>query len=306
VVETIRIEEEANMGKDTARRGRLAAIAALGLLAGLGALGCQKNSPPAAQADANNDTTPAKVEGASGVNPATDPLHRFRQSFAEATRADAYADWEPVEKTIAGKAIGPLYEQVKQNWDNVKLVTSDGKKLTYVATLDTDMGTIEIELRPELAPNHVRSFVALIQAGYYDGLVFERTVTEQAEHGAVQLIEGGAPDGGIKSNTDGIGYWLKPEINTAATHEEGTVGAPHGIEEDTAACRFYIMVSKAPDLDGHWTVFGKVTQGRDVARTIFRQPTKEDVASPGVPYPLKPVVIRKAAVRSQEIETASK
>jgi peptidyl-prolyl cis-trans isomerase B (cyclophilin B) len=219
---------------------------------------------------------------------------------------DPSSDWEPVEKTMAGKPIGPLYEKVKPSWDGVKLVTDDGKKLTYVATLETDKGAIEITLRPELAPNHVRAFVALIQASYYDGLVFERTVTEQAERGVVQLIEGGAPDGGIKPSTDGIGYWLKPEINALATHEEGTVGAPHGIEEDTAACRFYIMVSKAPDLDGHWTVFGKVTQGMDVARTIFRQPTKEDMDSPSAPYPVKPVVIRKATARSQEVESGSK
>ena len=294
------------MASDKSWRGRFAAFAAMGLLAGIGVLGCQKNNTPNPQADADKDAAPATSESTSGTNPVIDPFHSLRQTFAEATRTDPYADWEPVDKTMAGKPIGPLYEKVKQSWDNVKLVTNDGKKLSYVATLDTDQGAIEIELRPELAPNHVRSFVALIQAGYYDGLVFERTVTEQAEHGAVHLIEGGAPDGGIKSNTDGVGYWLKPEINPAATHEEGTVGAPHGIEEDTAACRFYIMVSKAPDLDGHWTVFGKVTKGMDVARTIFRQPTKEDVASPGVPYPLKPVVIRKATVRSQELELASK
>jgi peptidyl-prolyl cis-trans isomerase B (cyclophilin B) len=290
------------MAKVTNVRGRMAAFAALGLLAGLGALGCQKDSLPGPQADAEKDPAPVKAECGPAVNPSTDPLHPLRQSFAEATRADPYADWEPVEKTMAGKPIGPLYEKVKQNWDSIKLVTDDGRKLTYVATMDTDKGAIEIELRPEFAPNHVRSFVALIQAGYYDGLVFERTVTEQSEHGLVQLIEGGAPDGGIKSNTDGIGYWLRPEINAAATHEEGTVGAPHGIEEDTAACRFYIMVSKAPDLDGHWTVFGNVTQGMDIARTIFRQPTKEDVDTPAAPFPLKPVVIRKATVRSQVME----
>jgi peptidyl-prolyl cis-trans isomerase B (cyclophilin B) len=294
------------MAKHASWRGKTTALAALGLLVGLGVLGCQKDSIPAPHADADKDSTPANPESGEVVNSATDPLHSLKQSFAEATRADPYSDWEPVDKTMSGKPIGPLYEKVKQNWDNVKLVSDDGKKLTYVATLNTDMGSIEITLRPDLAPNHVRSFVALIQAGYYDGLVFERTVTEQAEQGVVNLIEGGAPDGGTKPSTDGIGYWLKPEINPAATHEEGTIGAPHGVEADTAACRFYIMVSKAPDLDGHWTVFGKVTQGMEVARTIFRQPTKEDLESPAAACPLKPVVIRKASVRSQEMDGGSK
>ena len=134
------------MATDTGWRCKLAAFAALGLLAGLGALGCQKDSLPGPQADADKDSTTAKAEGGSAVNPASDPLHVLRQSFAEATRADPYSDWEPVEKTMAGKPIGPLYEKVKQSWDRVKLVTDDGKKLTYFATLDTEMGSIEIQL----------------------------------------------------------------------------------------------------------------------------------------------------------------
>src|SRR6266849_11102304 len=224
-------------------QGKLAAFVGMGLLAGLGVLGCQKDAVPGPQPDADTDSQSSKPDGA----PESDPAHKFRQPFREATRADQYSDWEPVEKTMAGKPIGPLFEKVKKGWDAVELITGDKKKLTYVAALETDHGSIEITLRPDLAPNHVRSFVALIQAGYYDGLVFERTVTEQAEQGVVNLIEGGAPDGGTKPSTDGIGYWLKPEINPAATHEEGTIGAPHGVEADTAACRCYIMVSKAPD-----------------------------------------------------------
>ncbi len=282
-------------------RGKLAAFAGwatLGLLAGLGVLGCQKDSVPGPQPDADTNTQSSKPDGA----PESDPAHKFRQSFTQAVRADQYSDWEPVEKTMAGKPIGPLYEKVKKEWDAVELITSDKKKLTYVAALETDRGSIEITLRPDLAPNHVRSFVALIQAGYYDGLVFERTVTELGPDGVVELIEGGSPDGGVNPSTDGIGYWLKPEISPDAKHEEGAVGAPHGIEEDTAACRFYIMISKAPVLDGHWTVFGKVTKGMEVARTIFHQPVKEDLENPSANRPLKPVVIRKVTVKRQEVE----
>ena len=279
-------------------RGKLAAFAGMGLLASLGILGCQKDSMPGPQPDADSDAKSSKPDGATQ----SDPFHSLRQSFAEAVRADQYADWEPVEKTMAGKPIGPLFETVKKGWDAVELITSDNKKLTYLATLETDHGTVEITLRPDLAPNHVRNFVSLIKAGYYDGLVFERTVTELGPEGVVELIEGGSPDGGVNPSTDGVGYWLKPEISPDAKHDEGAVGAPHGIEEDTAACRFYIMISKAPVLDGHWTVFGKVTKGMVVARTIFHQPVKEDLENPSANRPVKPVVIRKATVNRQEVE----
>ena len=55
-----------------------------------------------------------------------------------------------------------------------------GKRLDYRAVLNTDAGAITIALQPELAPNHVRSFVALARAGYYDGLVFERNWVGEA------------------------------------------------------------------------------------------------------------------------------
>jgi cyclophilin family peptidyl-prolyl cis-trans isomerase len=278
--------------------GKLAAFAGLGLLAGLSVWGCQKDAGGDPHVDAPRESQPSDSDSAAE----TDSQHRLRQSFAEATRSDQYSDWEPVGQTMAGKSIGPMFEKVKQGWDGVVLITSDNKKLAYVATLDTEKGPIEITMRPDLAPNHVRSFVSLIQAGYYDGLVFERTVTEQSAEGDVQLIEGGAPDGGINPSTDGIGYWLKPEVSPDAKHEAGAVGAPHGWQADTAACRFYIMISKSPVLDGHWTIFGKVTRGMEVARAIFRQPVKEDIENPSANRPLKPVVIRKVTVKRQEVE----
>src|SRR5262249_43963310 len=157
-----------------------------------------------------------------------------------------------------------------------RLVSEGGKPLTYVATLETELGDIAITMRGDVAPNHVRNFVALIQAGYYDGLVFERTILQvNANDPAdrLQMIEGGCPVGTGDIRYNSIGYWLKPEFNDRVKHEEGSVGASHGEEPDTAACQFYITLSKAPLLDGQYTVFGKVSRGLDVAHKIFQQPT---------------------------------
>ena len=76
------------MARDKSWRRRLAAFAAMGLLAGMGVLGCQNNTPPNPQADADKDAATSKTESASSASPVIDPLHSLRQSFAEATRTD--------------------------------------------------------------------------------------------------------------------------------------------------------------------------------------------------------------------------
>jgi cyclophilin family peptidyl-prolyl cis-trans isomerase len=64
---------------------------------------------------------------------------------------------------------------------------------------------------------------------------------------------------------------------------------------ETAACKFYITLSKAPWMDGNWTVFGKVTQGLDVARTILNRPRRDDEFRD---RPVQPVVIRSVTIEA--------
>jgi cyclophilin family peptidyl-prolyl cis-trans isomerase len=260
----------------------------LGLL-----LACQKkSSSPPTEAEKPAETKPA-------ADNRDDPL---RQSFAQATRSEAPEDWQPVEKTMTGKSVGKLYEAVKQDWDNISLIGKDGKPLEFVATLETDLGPIEITLRPDLAPNHVRNFLALVNAEYYDGLVFERSVSEESPDNPadkLQYIEAGCPLGTGDPRIGSLGYWLKPEFTTQATHEIGTVGASHNREADTAACKFYITLNKAPYLDGNFTIFGKVTKGFNIVENIFRQPVRLDDNNPeGDHRPLKPVVIKKVTIQA--------
>ncbi len=96
--------------------------------------------------------------------------------------------------------------------------------------METEVGTVEITLRPDLAPNHVRNFIALSMLGYYDGLVFERTVhAKPADHPEqeVDVLEGGCPLGTGDIGIGSLGYWLKPEYSQEK-HDVGTVGAPRG------------------------------------------------------------------------------
>ena len=190
-------------------------------------------------------------------------------------------------------------------WDDIRFVAPDGKLPAYRAVLDTELGPIEITLKPKQAPNHVRNFIALAQAGYYDQLFFERVRHEKNEMTGqeLHLIEGGCPLGTGGTGTGSIGYWLKNEFTPPdkMSHDEGVVGACRGEEEDSAATRFYITLSKAPFLDGNYTVFGKVTQGLDVARKIFVQPIVVDEQDRDAHRrPEKAVLIRKVTIQQSE------
>jgi peptidyl-prolyl cis-trans isomerase B (cyclophilin B) len=272
-------------------------------MAGLLVVGCSRKSPPPKQAENKSAPKPAEpvVEAAPASLPGTGDL-RFRQTFADATRADPPADCRPPDMTTTGKPTGKLYTEVKRLWDTIPLVGDDGKPLTYRAVVETKLGNIEIELKPDIAPNHVRNFIALARAGYYDGLVFEGIVhqisREKPEIKADLVLAGnptGIDDAGIASYGS-IGYWLKPEFSDQALHDEGAVGAVHGEEADTAACRFYIMLGKLPSMDGNHTVFGKVTKGLDAVRTISTQPFKMEEQEEGYGRPLQPVVIEKVTI----------
>jgi len=245
-------------------------------------------------------TVPDGKENKEAVDP------RWQQSWADATRKEPLADWDPPVTTLSGKSVGKVYTEVRKLWDSSRLTSEDGKRLAHKAVLETDLGTVEITLRTDWAPNHVRNFLSLIRAGYYDGLVFERIHKEQSDTQPgekLEMVEGGCPLGTGDFGSGSIGYWLKPEFNAQVAHEAGTVGALHEEEEDTAACRFYITLGKAPLLDGHFTAFGKVTQGLDVARKIFEQPVQQaEGAAEGSLKPVKPVVIKKVTLVTTEVE----
>ena len=235
------------------------------------------------------------------------------QTFEEATRRTQPVEApQPPDLTMTGKSVGKLYADVVRLWKEIPYKTPDGKRIEYSATLETEMGNIEIALLADAAPNHVRNFVALARAGYFEGLSFDRLLhvvveTSDGQKQTLDLIEGGDPLGA--DDTDDhfdIGYWLKPEIDPAVVNEEGSVGAVHGKEVDSAGCKFYIVLSKSPPIPKEtYTVFGKVTQGLDIARKIHQQPAVELEAEEDYGYsrPLKPVIIRKVTIQTRELDT---
>lgn len=292
---------------------------AAALLGALISVGCSKQPASPEQASGTPVDTPA-IADKEGSKPAVSenkgdtaspPVRQDDklEPFAKVTRTgdDPPANSNPPpDVTVSGKPVYKIYKEVLALWDSIHFVTDEGKPIHYSATIETDFGNIEIALRPDLAPNHVRNFVALARAGYYDELFIDRICHEETEvePGKMQVfdsIEAGCPLGNGDPGNGSIGYWLKPELSAKAAHEPGTVGACHGPEIDSAACRFYVVYQcKTKALDGNYTVFGKVTEGLDAARKIFLRKSVAEDANSAVRRPEKPVVIRSVKIEVRE------
>jgi peptidyl-prolyl cis-trans isomerase B (cyclophilin B) len=135
--------------------------------------------------------------------------------------------------------------------------------------LKTKFGEMEIVLFPELAPKHVESFLKLVNAGFYNGTIFHRILPGFMIQGGDPLTKD--PANRNKYGTGGPGYTVPAEFSKVV-HEKGILSAARTQDPNSAGSQFFIMVDKAPHLDGQYTVFGEVVKGIEVAETIVNQP----------------------------------
>ncbi|MGV7227325.1 MAG: peptidylprolyl isomerase [Nitrospirales bacterium] len=135
--------------------------------------------------------------------------------------------------------------------------------------LKTKFGDMEIVLFPDLAPKHVESFLKLSKSGFYNGTIFHRILPGFMIQGGDPLTKD--PANRNKYGTGGPGYTVPAEFSKVV-HEKGILSAARTQDPNSAGSQFFIMVDKAPHLDGQYTVFGEVVKGVDVAETIVNQP----------------------------------
>ena len=153
-----------------------------------------------------------------------------------------------------------------QTWDSPPPLTIDTDAV-YHATLETDKGTIEVDLFPEHAPTTVNNFVFLANEDYYDGIPFHRVI-----EGFV--IQGGDPTG---TGRGGPGYQFEDEVEgNPLTHEVGTLSMANA-GPDTNGSQFFITRAPQPHLDAKHTVFGTVTEGQDVVDAMEEGDTLQSV-----------------------------
>jgi len=130
--------------------------------------------------------------------------------------------------------------------------------LTYLATLETDRGKIDLELYPNHAPKTVNNFVFLAREGFYDGVTFHRVIPDF-------MIQGGDPTG---TGRGGPGYKFEDELTgNPLKHETGVISMANA-GPNTNGSQFFITHSPQPHLNGRHTVFGKVVEGQDVVDQI--------------------------------------
>jgi peptidyl-prolyl cis-trans isomerase B (cyclophilin B) len=129
---------------------------------------------------------------------------------------------------------------------------------TYRAEIETDKGTIELELYPQHAPKTVNNFVFLAREGFYDGVTFHRVISNF-------MIQGGDPTG---TGRGGPGYKFEDETQgNPLRHERGVISMANA-GPNTNGSQFFITHAPQPHLDGKHTVFGKVVAGQDVVDAI--------------------------------------
>jgi cyclophilin family peptidyl-prolyl cis-trans isomerase len=134
-----------------------------------------------------------------------------------------------------------------------QLKTDIGGLSTTSATIKTIHGDIVFRFYTKAAPRTSARVMQLIQAKFYDGLLFHRAIPNF-------IIQTGDPTG---LGNGGSGKQLKAEFNELQ-HIKGTLAMAHGMNKDSADSQFYICLITLPHLDRKNTVFGQVVDGLDV------------------------------------------
>jgi peptidyl-prolyl cis-trans isomerase B (cyclophilin B) len=161
------------------------------------------------------------------------------------------------------------------------------EKATY-AVLETNLGTIKIKFRPDMAPETVKNFIKLAKKGFYDGTKFHRVIPGFMIQGGDPLSKGN--DRSVMGTGD-PGYKVKAEFNDLS-HKRGVVSMARSQDPDSAGSQFFIVVSDSTFLDHQYTAFGQVTQGMDVADKIVSLPRDaRDNPNPDNPAIVKHVKI---------------
>ena len=153
-----------------------------------------------------------------------------------------------------------------------------------IAEVTTNLGSFQIELFEDRAPDTTKNFIDLLEKGYYDGIVFHRVIEGF-------MLQGGCPTG---NGTGGPGYTIPDEFHPELKHDSEGVLSMANAGPNTGGSQFFVTLAATAWLDGKHAVFGKVAAGMDTVRTIGSTAT-----GPG-DRPLEPVVMESVRITSTE------
>lgn len=166
------------------------------------------------------------------------------------------------------KSIIDLQRLEKRQFTSCPPMQIDPSK-QYIATIQTEKGDIVIELLPDKAPLAVNNFVYLARNGWYDDITFHRVIPGF-------MAQTGDPSG---TGYGGPGYAFINETSDLKFDKEGLVAMANA-GPDTNGSQFFITYGPATQLDGDYTIFGKVLSGMDVAKNITARDPSQPVELP--------------------------
>jgi len=144
-----------------------------------------------------------------------------------------------------------------KQWSTPPAMHIDPKK-KYKAHMETDNGTMVIELFADKTPNTVNSFVFLSREGYYNDVIFHRVI-------ANFMAQGGDPTG---TGMGGPGYQFGDEFHPDLKHDKQGILSMANAGPGTNGSQFFITHGPTPHLDNRHSVFGQVVEGLDVLMSI--------------------------------------
>lgn len=153
--------------------------------------------------------------------------------------------------------------------------------------LQTSLGTMVLELWPDVAPVHCKNFVYLAEAGFYDSVLIHRVIPGF-------VLQSGDPLG---TGMGGPGYNIEAEFSDKK-HVKGTLSMARSRDVNSAGSQFFICLAPTPNLDGQYTAFGQVVEGMDVVDK-FNQVVTVPSATGEKSKPQEPLYLSKATVLSK-------
>ena len=131
-------------------------------------------------------------------------------------------------------------------------------------------GDVQIQLLPDIAPNHVKRIKELAESGKYDGVVFHRVIEGfMAQTGDVKFGNSNSPDFNLSmAGTGGSDLPNLKQEFSSIPHQRGTLSAARSADPNSANSQFFICFDAAPHLDRQYTAFGKVIKGMEFVDMI--------------------------------------
>lgn len=160
------------------------------------------------------------------------------------------------------------------------------EKHNRTAIIETNKGTIKIELYEDKAPITTANFIKYVNDGFYNGTIFHRVIDNF-------MIQGGGfyPDLTQKTPTYSP---ISLEINSELTHVDGAVAMARTNDPNSATSQFYICDGAQPSLDGNYAVFAQVIEGMEVVRSIASVQTNTENSMNDVP--VEDVIINSVTI----------